>query len=156
MKMCVQGERSSQWISYFIGTLLLLCGSLTYAQDNSATLLSPEDAFTFSVESTKTNQARLHWTIQPNYYLYQHKFEVQQGNQAVVLNFPKAVDQYDENYGHSQVYYQQVEFDIPTQASQHYRVTWQGCAKDRICYPPQNIEFQTLTKNLFYQFCATF
>ncbi|RZG88152.1 protein-disulfide reductase DsbD [Acinetobacter venetianus] len=143
MKMCVQGERSSQWISYFIGTLLLLCGSLTYAQDNSATLLSPEDAFTFSVESTKTNQARLHWTIQPNYYLYQHKFEVQQGNQAVALNFPKAVDQYDENYGHSQVYYQQVEFDIPTQASQHYRVTWQGCAKDRICYPPQNIEFQT-------------
>lgn len=144
MKMHVRGEASVSLIQYFLGTLLLLCGSLTYAQENSAApLLSPEEAFTFSVESTQTDQARLRWEIQPNYYLYQHKFEVQQGNQAVALDLPKAVDQYDENYGHSQVYYQQVEFNIPTLASQHYRVTWQGCAKDRICYPPQTIDFQT-------------
>ena len=144
MKMSIQAGFSSQLMSYFLGSLLLLCGSLTYAQENlSAPLLSPEQAFAFSVESTQTNQARLHWTIQPNYYLYQHKFEVQQGNQPVALKLPKAVEQYDENYGHSQVYYQQVEFNISTQAAQHYRVTWQGCAKDRICYPPQNIEFQT-------------
>ena len=144
MKMHVRGEVSVSLIQYFLGTLLLLCGSLTYAQENSAApLLSPEEAFTFSVESTQTDQARLRWEIQPNYYLYQHKFEVQQGNQAVALDLPKAVDQYDENYGHSQVYYQQVEFNIPTLASQHYRVTWQGCAKDRICYPPQTIDFQT-------------
>lgn len=144
MKMHVRGEASVSLIQYFLGTLLLLCGSLTYAQENSAApLLSPEEAFTFSVESTQTDQARLRWEIQPNYYLYQHKFEVQQGNQAVALDLPKAVDQYDENYGHSQVYYQQVEFNIPTLASQHYRVTWQSCAKDRICYPPQTIDFQT-------------
>ncbi len=144
MKMHVRGEASVSLIQYFLGTLLLLCGSLTYAQENSAApLLSPEEAFTFSVESTQTDQARLRWEIQPNYYLYQHKFEVQQGNQAVALDLPKAVEQYDENYGHSQVYYQQVEFNIPTLASQHYRVTWQGCAKDRICYPPQTIDFQT-------------
>lgn len=144
MKMHVRGEASVSLIQYFLGTLLLLCGSLTYAQENSAApLLSPEEAFTFSVESTQTDQARLRWEIQPNYYLYLHKFEVQQGNQAVALDLPKAVDQYDENYGHSQVYYQQVEFNIPTLASQHYRVTWQGCAKDRICYPPQTIDFQT-------------
>lgn len=145
MKMCVQGGTfCSQLISYFVGSLLLLCGSLLHAQENlSATLLSPEQAFAFSVESTQTNQAKLHWTIQPNYYLYQHKFEVQQSNQPLALSLPKGIEQYDENYGHSQVYYQQVEFNIPTQASQHYRVTWQGCAKDRICYPPQNIEFQT-------------
>lgn len=144
MKMNVRGEVSVSLIQYFLGTLLLLCGSITYAQENSAApLLSPEEAFTFSVESTQTDQARLRWEIQPNYYLYQHKFEVQQGNQAVALDLPKAVEQYDENYGHSQVYYQQVEFNIPTLASQHYRVTWQGCAKDRICYPPQTIDFQT-------------
>lgn len=144
MKMSVQGGYISQLMRYFLATLLLLCTSLVYAQDNlSAPLLTPEQAFAFSVESTQTDQARLRWEIQPNYYLYQHKFEVQQGNQAVALDLPKAVDQYDENYGHSQVYYQQAEFEISTQASQHYRVTWQGCAKDRICYPPQNIEFQT-------------
>ncbi|ENX35981.1 hypothetical protein F889_00680 [Acinetobacter colistiniresistens] len=144
MKMSVQGGNCFPLMSWFVGTLLLLCGSLAYAQANSsAALLSPEQAFAFTVESTQPNQARLHWSIQPNYYLYQHKFEVQQGNQPLALTLPKAVEQYDENYGHSQVYYQQAEFSIPTQASQHYRVTWQGCAKDRICYPPQNIEFQT-------------
>ncbi|MCH7313901.1 protein-disulfide reductase DsbD [Acinetobacter sp. ANC 3882] len=144
MKMSVQGGTHFPLMSYVLGTLLLLCGSMTYAQQNSsAQLLSPEQAFAFTVESTQPHQARLHWSIQPNYYLYQHKFEVQQGNQPVALNLPKAIEQYDENYGHSQVYYQQAEFSIPTQASQHYRVTWQGCAKDRICYPPQNIEFQT-------------
>lgn len=144
MKLSVQGGEGSARMRYFLGTLVWLCGSLTYAQEHvSAPLLSPEQAFAFTVESTQVNQARLHWSIQPNYYLYQHKFEVRQGNQPVALKLPKAVEQYDENYGHSQVYYQQAEFSIPTQASQHYRVTWQGCAKDRICYPPQHIEFQT-------------
>lgn len=75
--------------------------------------------------------------------MYQHKFTVQQGNQPLALNLPKAVSQYDENYGQSQVYYHQVNFQIKTKPSEHYTVTWQGCAKDRICYPPQTIEFQT-------------
>ena len=62
MKMHVRGEASVSLIQYFLGTLLLLCGSLTYAQENSAApLLSPEEAFTFSVESTQTDQARLRW-----------------------------------------------------------------------------------------------
>ena len=144
MERRIQGADLTQIINYILGLFLCLLGSITHAQENlSAPLLSPEDAFAFSVESTKNNEAKLHWTIQPHYYLYQHKFEVQQDQKAVTLNLPKAIDQYDENFGHSQVYYQQVELTIPTQASQHYRVTWQGCAKDRICYPPQNIEFQT-------------
>lgn len=144
MKIYAQGGYSSELVRYFLGSLLLLCGSFTHAQENlSAQLLNPEDAFVFSVESSRADQARLHWEIQPDYYLYQHKFEVKQGNQAVALNLPKAVAQYDENYGHSQVYYHELAFEIPTQASQHYQVTWQGCAKDRICYPPQKIEFQT-------------
>lgn len=150
MKMWVQGKHHSQWIYYVVAFFLCLSGSFVYAQTEYATapLLSPEAAFRFSVESTQQHQARLHWTIQPNYYLYQHKFEVQQGNQTVTLSLPKAVEQYDENYGHSQVYYQNVEFNVATQASQHYRVTWQGCAKDRLCYPPQSIEFQTDTDGL--------
>jgi len=41
------------------------------------------------------------------------------------------------------VYYQQLQLHIPTQASQQYQVTWQGCAQDRVCYPPQSITFQT-------------
>lgn len=113
---------------------------LVSAQDK---LLSPEQAFSFSVESSEPHTASLSWQIQPNYYLYQHKFSVQQGTQPLTLKLPKAVAQYDENYGQSQVYYHQVNFQIKTKPSEHYSVTWQGCAKDRICYPPQTIEFQT-------------
>lgn len=56
---------------------------------------------------------------------------------------PPATDLYDENYGHTQVYFHQVQFKVSTEASKTYQVTWQGCAQDRICYPPQTIEFQT-------------
>ncbi len=77
------------------------------------------------------------------YYLYQHQFKVEHGQQILALELPPAEDVYDENYGHTQVYYQQVSFKIPTQAAQRYQVSWQGCAQDRLCYPPQRIEFQT-------------
>jgi thiol:disulfide interchange protein DsbD len=142
MKMSVQGGLLPIDPILF-GYFIVVMWVFGYAQDNSsAPLLTLKRHLHFQLN--RPNQSStITLEIQPNYYLYQHKFEVQQGNQAVALNLPKAVEQYDENYGHSQVYYQQVEFNIPTQASQHYRVTWQGCAKDRICYPPQNIEFQT-------------
>ncbi len=68
MKMSVRDGESFALMRYFLGTLLLLCGSLTYAQENSsAPLLSPEQAFAFTVESTQANQERFHWSIQPNY-----------------------------------------------------------------------------------------
>jgi thiol:disulfide interchange protein DsbD len=69
--------------------------------------------------------------------------EVQQGGQTMQLDLPPAEDLHDDNYGQTQVYYQQLQFNIPTQASQTYQVTWQGCAKDRLCYPPQTVEFKT-------------
>ena len=117
MKKHVQGAYISQLIHYVLGVLCVFATAISSAEDNlSATLLSPEQAFVFSVESTQRDQARLAWRIQPNYYLYQHKFEVTQGNQALALDLPKAVAQYDENYGHSQVYYQQVHINIATQA----------------------------------------
>ncbi|WP_130803930.1 protein-disulfide reductase DsbD [Acinetobacter ihumii] len=127
---------------FFYFFILSLCFFATHLQANDA-LLSPEQAFSFSVESTSQDTAVLNWSIQPHYYLYQHKFEVKQGNHVLPLALPKAEQQYDDNFGHTQVYYDHVQFNIQTQPSQNYQVTWQGCAKDRICYPPQTIEFQT-------------
>ena len=106
-------------------------------------LLSAEEAFPVSVISSAEQQAELSWDIPPNYYLYQHKITVQQGNQPLALNLPPAESLHDDNYGQVQVYYRQLQLQIPTQAAQQYHVTWQGCAKDRVCYPPQSIDFQT-------------
>ena len=47
----------------------------------------------------------------------------------MTLQLPPAEDLYDENYGHTQVYYQQLKVQIPTQAGQTYQVSWQGVPK---------------------------
>ncbi|WP_343681916.1 protein-disulfide reductase DsbD [Acinetobacter baylyi] len=138
-------------VAWFFGTILLMLSLLVLPTYAAESLLSPEQAFSFSVESTDSNQAVLSWKIQPNYYLYQHKFEVRQSEQSIRLNLPPATDQYDENFGHSKVYYSHVQFSIKTAPAQHYQVTWQGCAKDRICYPPQTISFQTDQEGLVSQ-----
>ena len=120
------------------GSLLLSC-----AVQAQAPLLPPDQAFPFTAISSSSQRAELSWEIPENYYIYQHMVEVQQGGQTMQLDLPPAEDLYDDNYGQTQVYYQQLQFNIPTQASQTYQVTWQGCAKDRLCYPPQTVEFKT-------------
>ena len=127
-------------LSCLLASLLLLCSLSLHAE---APLLPPEQAFQFSVESVNPQQAELRWNMPEQYYLYQHQFKVEHGQQILALELPPAEDVYDENYGHTQVYYRQVSFKIPTQAAQRYQVSWQGCAQDRLCYPPQRIEFQT-------------
>lgn len=129
--------RSVLWLC---AVLLAFCSTFLHAQQ---ALLSAEEAFPVQVESVTAQKVQLHWDIPEHYYLYQHKFEVRQGQHVLPLKLPKAEDLHDDNYGQTQVYYQQVQFNVPTQASQTYQVTWQGCAKDRICYPPQTIEFKT-------------
>ena len=130
----------TQGLSCLLASLFLLCSLSLHAE---APLLPPEQAFQFSVESVNSQQAELRWNIPEQYYLYQHQFKVEHGQQILALELPPAEDIYDENYGHTQVYYRQVSFKIPTQAAQRYQVSWQGCAQDRLCYPPQRIEFQT-------------
>lgn len=120
------------------GSLLLSC-----AVQAQAPLLPPDQAFPFTAISSSSQRAELSWEIPENYYIYQHMVEVQQGGQTMQLDLPPAEDLHDDNYGQTQVYYQQLQFNIPTRASQTYQVTWQGCAKDRLCYPPQTVEFKT-------------
>lgn len=139
-----QGMNARTWYLALSVLIINIClwASLSSVHAESP-LLSAEDAFPFTVESTAEHTAQLRWDIPEHYYIYQHKFAVQQAGQPLKLELPPAKDMFDENYGHTQIYDQHVQFNIPTQASQRYQVTWQGCAKDRICYPPQTVEFQT-------------
>ncbi len=121
--------------------LVQLCGVvLTHAQ---APLLPAAEAFPLSVQSTQPNQIQLHWQIPDHYYLYQHKIELSQARQKLKLQLPKAVTQRDDFFGNSLVYYQQLDLQFQAKPQQTYRITWQGCAKDRLCYPPQSLSFST-------------
>ena len=132
--------KSFLMFKWLVVIFIALLTSIVQAEEP---LLSAEDAFSFSVESKKQNYAELSWKIPKNYYLYAQQFAVKDQQKSIPLKLPKAHDLYDENYGHTQVYFNAVKFEVPIQQSQTYVVTWQGCAKDRICYPPQSIEFKT-------------
>lgn len=107
------------------------------------TLLSAEQAFPIQISSSQLNETEISWNIPQDYYLYQHKLEVKQGNRALPLQFPAAEQLHDDNFGQVQVYFHQLKLHVPAQPSTQYQVTWQGCAKDRVCYPPQSIHFET-------------
>lgn len=123
--------------------LSLLTFSLMLSSMAHAELLPANKAFQFAVQSDVPQQATLTWDIQPDYYLYQQKISVQQNNKALKLKLPKGVSQYDENFGHNQVYWDKLSFNIKVEKNQTYTVMWQGCAKDQICYAPQRMQFQT-------------
>lgn len=118
--------------------------SLTSVTGSAApALLSAEQAFPIQISSTQDNEAEIRWTIPEHYYLYQHKIEVKHGQQSVPLTLPPATQLHDDNYGKVQVYFEQLALHVPTQVATEYQVTWQGCAQDRVCYPPQSIDFRT-------------
>jgi len=89
--------RSVLWLC---AVLLAFCSTFLHAQQ---ALLSAEEAFPVQVESVTAQEVQLHWDIPEHYYLYQHKFEVRQGQHVLPLKLPKAEDLHDDNYGQTQV-----------------------------------------------------
>ncbi|WP_228285919.1 protein-disulfide reductase DsbD [Acinetobacter rathckeae] len=106
-------------------------------------LLPANQAFALSSESVDRNTIALAWQMAPNYYLYQHKVTVQANQQDMALQFPKATRQHDETFGTTWVYFNQLHLNIKAKPNTVYDVSWQGCAKDRLCYPPQHTQFKT-------------
>ena len=124
----------------FMLLMQLICAAVLHAQ---APLLPAAQAFPLKISSPTRQQIQLDWQIPKDYYLYQHKIELYQGSQLLKLALPPATTQHDDFFGNTQVYFNQLQLQFKPKALQQYRVSWQGCAKDRLCYPPQNISFQT-------------
>lgn len=106
-------------------------------------LLPANQAFVFSSDAIDRNHIALAWHIAPDYYLYQHKVTVHANQQDVLLKFPQATQQHDENFGTTWVYFNRLNLNIKAKPNTVYDVSWQGCAKDRLCYPPQHMQFKT-------------
>lgn len=106
-------------------------------------LLPANQAFVFSSDAIDRNHIALAWQIAPDYYLYQHKVTVHANQQDVLLKFPQATQQHDENFGTTWVYFNRLNLNIKAKPNTVYDVSWQGCAKDRLCYPPQHMQFKT-------------
>lgn len=111
-------------------------------------LLPPNQAFQFT--ATVKDPATLHvsWLAAEGYYLYREKTQVQlNGAKNVKLGaytIPNGIPKEDEAFGHVEIFYGELGFDIPLIRSdtspQHITLlaNYQGCADRGVCYPPMS------------------
>lgn len=110
--------------------------------------LPPHKAFDFSITQKDPKTLTASWLIQPKYYLYKNKFNFKiEGARQGQLIFPKAKTKSDPFFGDVEVYYGQVDIDIPLKDITNNNIkivaAYQGCWEGGVCYPPQQN-----TKNL--------
>ncbi|MDF0752040.1 protein-disulfide reductase DsbD [Marinobacter sp. 71-i] len=107
--------------------------------------LPVDEALPFSY-TADTNAVVLSWDITPGHYLYQGRIKVTSNTEGVTLGEPDfsytGTDTEDEYFGKVTVFYDPVQARVPVNLPDGVReaklqVTYQGCAKAGLCYPPQ-------------------
>lgn len=126
-------------------------GSLFGGQDSD--FLPVDEALPFSF-STDADTVVLSWNITPGHYLYRERVKITATNPDVDLGEPvfsaTGTVTEDEFFGKTTVFFDPVEARVPVSLPAGVReaklqVTYQGCAKAGLCYPPQTRDV------LFYQ-----
>lgn len=118
----------------------LLLASMLFASPvrAGATFLEHEEAFRLAVVRHDPGQLELRWSIAPGYYLYRDRIGVT-GSGVGEVTKPRGVAKEDPNFGAVEVYHDAVQVQVATGTAAALRVTWQGCADDGLCYPPQEM-----------------
>ncbi|MDI6028466.1 protein-disulfide reductase DsbD [Corticibacterium sp. UT-5YL-CI-8] len=109
-------------------------------------LLQAEEAFRFAVEQGQGEEVVLRWEIADGYYLYRDHIEAKDAatsEKAALATEPGVVETADPNFGPSEVYYGQAIARLGADAPAQVAVTYQGCKKDSICYPPITVTLDT-------------
>jgi thiol:disulfide interchange protein DsbD len=102
-------------------------------------LLQAEEAFRLAVERGQGEEIVLRWEIADGYYLYRDHIEAKDaatGDTTAIVTEPGVMETADPNFGPSEVYYGQAVARLRADAPAKVAVTYQGCKKDSICYPP--------------------
>ena len=105
--------------------------------------LPVDEAFQFDF-SEDGNKLNITFTIEEGYYLYRHQFKFKSKNSEIVnVILPQGEEYEDEYFGKQQVFYQTLSFPITIiEAGNNatLTMTYQGCAKKGLCYPPTQKE----------------
>jgi len=111
------------------------------------TPLEMDQAFKVSVEQAADNRAVIRWTINDGYYLYRGYLSAEDsaGNKLELQTLPGKVKD-DPNFGSTEIYYSTATASV-LNAPQTFRLTYQGCQEDGLCYPPTNkiVDMATLS-----------
>ena len=105
--------------------------------------LPVDEAFRLTA-SKGGDRIRLHWLLQPGYYLYRKRFSFT-GLEGIP-EIPVGIQKHDEFFGEVKVYYHELVISIPfsgssVQDSAIFTVEYQGCADAGLCYPVQSRQF---------------
>lgn len=111
----------------------------------STDFLPVDEALPFSY-TADTGAIVLSWDITPGHYLYEGRIQVTSNTDGVTVGEPSfsytGTDTEDEFFGKVTVFYDPVQARVPVNLPEGIReaelqVTYQGCAKAGLCYPPQ-------------------
>ena len=145
-----------------VATLILVlctnvCAALTLETDsvktlqkllgqdaNEQTFLDPDTAFVLSIQPIADNQLRAVFQIANGYYLYRHKIRFESMDASSPLGqytLPPGETQDDEYFGRVSIYPQDVAVNLrllnqPPPKQVVIKASYQGCAKNGICYSP--------------------
>ncbi|MGI9248535.1 MAG: protein-disulfide reductase DsbD, partial [Woeseiaceae bacterium] len=110
-----------------------------------AGFLPVDEAFKPILIPIDVNTVELSWQIAPGYYLYKDKISVNTATENIglgSLELPKGKVKFDEFFGESEVYVEDVFARLSlarstaAKAVLELEINYQGCAEDGLCYPP--------------------
>lgn len=101
--------------------------------------IAADQAFALAAARSDGGDVRLRWTPAPGTYLYRDRLSVRFEGRDLTLVTPPGEVKDDATFGVVQVYHGAVEGHVAgLPARGRLDVTYQGCATDGICYPPQH------------------
>lgn len=107
-------------------------------------VLPVDAAFALTTVIEGRENLLLSWNIQSGYYLYRDKLELlDAAGETITAELPEAEAVTDEFFGATFIYHDALAIRLPLESLKiaDGRLTlalqYQGCAKDRYCYPPQ-------------------
>ncbi len=129
-------------------------GNAGLAGIGGSEFLPVDEAFKPILIPVDGNKVEVTWQIAPGYYLYKEKISVRALSdkvQAGRLDLPEGKLKYDEFFGESEVYFDDVFAPLtlaratPDAMELELELKYQGCAEGGLCYPPTT---RTLTVEL--------
>lgn len=118
--------------------LIFLASPFPAAAQQSG-LLHADEAFRLKAVPSAAGGVSFEWKIAEGYYLYRDHIEAKAANGGfpVTLETAAGTKEDDPNFGVSEVYYDEARAHIAAGSASEILLTYQGCKKDSICYPPE-------------------
>ena len=141
----------------FLSCLTLWLASVAFAVD-SAGLLPPDQAFSFTAKMKNAETLVFTWDILDGCYLYRHKFKFVSLTPGIKVGeqfFPASHTKHDATFGNVEIFRDHLEVDVlvqrqaPKLNTLTLEVNFQGCAEFGVCYMPikETVSFDLSDEN---------